>query len=169
MRHLTLLGALCLLGFEAATAQIPPRRTVTVAVASTTSRIVVSTPVTEGSVPAEVGLEFGTTLRARVGRLTAGRYQVVTRETLNGVLKQSGYEADAPLSTAAARAVGTQLRAALVLHVILAEARPGQLVATATLGPPDAAREAVRVEQEAGQGIDAFAAAVVKALEAELR
>lgn len=167
MRFVTPMLVAVVLACPALAAQIPPRRTV--AVASAAARILVTVPTAEGGLPAAMGTDLAAAFRRHLSRVVGGRYQLVAAETLNGVLAASGYEADAPLGAAAARAVGAQLKATLVLYSAITMVGPGQLAVTAALTPPGQPGEPVRVLQEPGTDVDALARAVVSALEGELR
>lgn len=146
-------------------AQIPPRKTVTVATTSGVRRLLVATPEVESGVELARAVELAEALRQRLIQGVGGKYQVVSREALNRVLVTSGYEADAPLSEAAVRALGTQLRAAFVVCATVRLEPDGRLSMAASLAPPteaDPTRQTVI--QESGQSFSQVAAALAEQL-----
>jgi hypothetical protein len=149
-------------------AQIPPRHTVTTATGA--PRVVVATPSIEDGLDRALAVDLTTGFRERLARSLGGRYQVVSREVLSKVLASSGYDADAPLSEAAVRALGTQLRAALVFAGSLRQGADGRLTVSASLAPPsDPAPRRVNLTQGEGQDATMFGAALAEQLTTELR
>ncbi len=162
---LILLPGLFWLGTISLQAQIPPRKTVTVASAGGVRRLLVATPAIENGAEAAPAVELAEGLRLRLAQAAGGRYQVVSREALNRVLTGSGYEADAPLGDAAIRALGTQVQAAYVVSASIHLEADGRLSVTASLAPPSAAEPTRQtLTQESGQSLSAFAAVLAETL-----
>lgn len=144
-------------------AQIPPRKTVALASAGGSPRVVVGTPFISGD--AGPAIRIGQALRDRLSRLMGAKYQVVSRESLNGLLVASGYGPDAPLADAMARALASQFKATLVVSATVVPEADGRLTVTASLAPPsDASPPQVTVTQSEGQSLEALGSAVAERL-----
>ena len=160
-----LLFVLLLLAQAMLAAQIPPRKAVTVATTSGVRRLLVATPEVETGVELARAVELAEALRQRLIRGVGGKYQVVSREALNRMLTSSGYEADAPLSEAAVRALGTQLQAAYVVCATVRVEADGRLSVAASLAPPAEANPTRQtMAQESGQSLSQVAAALADQL-----
>jgi hypothetical protein len=149
-------------------AQIPPRRTV--AAAGGAARVVIATPEVESGVDRSKAVDLAQGFRARISRSLGGKYQMISRDALNKVLVSSGYDADAPLSDAAVRALATQMQAALVFSGSLRQEADGRLTVSASFAPPgEPAPHRVSLTQDPGQDPAAFGAALAEQLATELR
>jgi hypothetical protein len=132
--------------------------------------VVVATPEVEAGVDRSKAVDVAQGFRERIAQSLGGKYQMVSRDALNKVLVSSGYDADAPLSDAAVRALATQLQAALVFSGSLRQEADGRLTASASFAPPaNQAPHRVSLTQDPGQDAAAFGAALAEQLAAELR
>lgn len=150
-----------------AQAQIPPKKAAAVA-AVTENRLLVSTLAVDGVEPA-AGVAVSAGLRDRLAQLVGGRYQVLSRETVNGALVQFGYAADDILPPVAIQVLAGQLKAGFVVAGRV-ESEAGHLRASASLARRDGsgATEVAAVQGE-GQTPEAFGAALAERLVAQLR
>lgn len=159
------LPAVLLLGVltHSLSAQIPPRKTL--ASSSGTPKVLVATPEIADGVDRAKAVDLAQGFRDRVSETLGGRFAVVSRDALNRVLASSGYDADAPLSEAAARALGTQMQAALVFSGAVRQEADGRLTVSGSLASPKEASPAkVTLTQAEGQDAAALGAALAEQL-----
>jgi len=168
MKASSLILILILLGIPlGAHAQIPPKKTATVAAAAE-NRLLVSTLAVDG-VEATASVAVSTGLRERLAQLVGGRYQVLSRETVNGALEQFGYAADDILPPVAVQVLAGQLKARFVVAGRV-EGQAGHLRASASFAHRDGsgATEVAAVQGE-GQTPEALGAALAEQLFAHIR
>jgi len=169
MRRLSLCLALIALVVvvlaDRAAAQIPPRATL--AKASAAARVLVGTPEIEGDRAAAVAIGHG--LRGRLAQVAGSRYQVVSRDAMNNVLTQSGYEADQALDPTTLAALAAQFKASLVVSSRVGAAADGRLSVTVSMGRPDGSDTSTEeLVQAEGQSAEAFGAALADRLKSHL-
>jgi hypothetical protein len=149
-------------------AQIPPRRTL--ASNAGALRVLVATPAIEEGVDRAKAIDLAQGVRARLAQNLGGKYQMVSRDALNKLLTSSGYDADAPLSEAAVRALGTQVQAAFVFAGSIRQEADGRLTVSASLAPPsEQTPHRVTLTQGDGQDAAAIGTALAEQFKAELR
>lgn len=169
MRTFTLLVLLVAVLASGARAQIPPKRTTTVATATAENRLLVSTLAVEG-IEAAAGVAVSDGLRRRFAQLAGGRYQVLTRDAVNSALSQFGYAADDILPLAAVQVLAAQLKAAFVVAGRVEAAEAGRVRASATFSRRDGSgRTEVAAAQGEGQSPEAFGAVLAEQLYESIR
>ncbi len=168
MRTVALLLGLAAVLPGALAGQIPPKRTTTVAAASD-NRLLVSTLAVDGlEAAAAVAVSDG--LRRRFAQLAGGRYQVLTREAVNGALTQFGYAADDILPMAAVQVLAAQLKASFVVAGRLEAAEAGRVRASASFARRDGSdRTEIAGAQGEGQSPEAFGALLAEQLFERIR
>lgn len=164
MRGLTLSILLTIALVPGLAAQIPPKRTTAVAAAAADNRLLVSTLAVEG-IEVATGVAVSEGVRRRFAQLAGGRYQVLSRDAVNGALLQFGYAADDILPLAAVQVLAAQLKAAFVVAGRVESAGDGRLHASASFARRDGSgRTEVAAIQAEGQTPEALGAALAEQL-----
>lgn len=146
-----------------ASAQLPPRKTVSVAV-DASARLLVANAVVEGDCTPADALAFSGAMRAQLGKALDGKVTVVSREKMNDALKTFGYEADELLPEGTVGPLADALKAGKVVTAKLSKGANGRLAVVASVkGKGD-----VTAAQEEGQSTAAFGDAVALLVKASL-
>lgn len=165
MTKYALAGLMIVGAAGAASAQLPPRKTVTVAASQidASSRVLVATAVVEGEVTPADGVAFSNAMRTAVTKAVDGKLTVLTRDRMNEALKTFGYAADEALPDAPVQALADQLKTGKLVTAKLTKVN-GKLTAVVTVkGKGD-----VTATQEDGQSIAAFGEAAAQLVKANL-
>lgn len=165
MTKFALAGLMIVGAAGAASAQLPPRKTTTVAASQidASSRVLVATAVVEGEATPADAVAFSNAMRTAVTKAVDGKLTVVTRERMNEALKTFGYNADEILPDAPVQALADQLKTGKLVTAKLTKTG-GKLSAVATVkGKGD-----VTATQEDGQSAAAFGEAVAQLVKANL-